>query len=84
MFSIVLRYLEVAPTGTPHYETWFGAYDAGLMETATSIYTKINGGAMTARYDLNTCTDASAYAYVIADERVLFLYIITKPFKSTI
>ena len=38
------------------------------METATSVYTKINGGSMTARYDLNTCTDASAYAYVDADE----------------
>jgi hypothetical protein len=69
MFSIVSRYLEVAPSGTPHYETWFGAFNAGLMETVTSIYTNINGGPMTARYDLDTYnTDASNYARVVADE----------------
>lgn len=68
IFSIVWRYLEAAPTGTPHYETWFGAYNAGLMETVKSTYAKINGGPMTARYDLGTCTNASAYAYVVSDE----------------
>lgn len=68
MFSIVSRYLDIAPPGTPHYETWFGAFNAGLMETVKSIYTRINGGPMTARYDLDTCADASSYAYVISDE----------------
>ena len=38
------------------------------METVKSTYAKINGGPMTARYDLGTCTNASAYAYVVSDE----------------
>ena len=68
MFNIVSRYLEVAPTGTPHYETFFGTFNAGLFETVKGIYTNINGGPMTARYDLDTCTDPSVYAYVVSDE----------------
>jgi hypothetical protein len=77
MFSIVLRYLEFWPAASPHYETWFGAYVEGLMHTVKSVYSNIDGGPTKARYDLTKCTDETSYAYVVSDEYVLFLYMIT-------
>ena len=68
MLSIALRHFEVSTTATLHYETWFGDYNKGLMNTVASMYSKIDGGPITARYDTTTCSDASIYAWVTSDE----------------
>ena len=73
MFSSVLRYLEAASTATPHYEMWFGPYVESLMITVKSVFSKIDGGPMRARYDFHTLAyprgaDNSLYSYVVPDK----------------
>lgn len=71
MFSIVLRYFEIAPTATSHYETWFGPHGIhaqSLVDTVKRVYSIIDGRAMRVRYDLTTCADDSIFAKVTSDE----------------